>query len=77
MKIIHDYLAFSLLSHVIVQKTCPLFQPISFTAKTYHNLASCVYRNFLLAPSDIFLAIIGYCDCFSFGFKTQLKCALT
>ena len=55
----------------------PHFQPISFTAKTYHNLASCVNCNFLLAPSDIFLAIIGYCDCFSFGFKTQLKCALT
>ena len=52
----------------------PIFQPIRFKNEINRDLVTrvfprfrqfaCFYLEFSLAPRDIFLPMIGYCDCF-------------
>ena len=81
LKKIQDCISFALLRFVFdPKKLAPLYQPIRFKTETNRDLVARVFLRFKqfayfyiessLIPRDIFLAVIGYNDCFGFGFIT-------
>ena len=69
-KVIRDWLVFTLLCYVIGLGNSRYFLNQSDSPLKPIASFACSYFKFSLAPRDISFAMIGCCDCQSFGFTT-------
>ena len=83
LKVIQECSGFALFRYMIGPATRATSLTNQIQTKTNRDLVTCVlpcfrrfasfHFEFSWAPCDIFLAIIGCCGCFGFGYDTQSK----